>query len=199
MLTQSISLPLLLCVTAVLGDFRPCPLLGPRFPISSHVPQSPDVQKAIADLTSELDLGVQTSNTSHGPIYPNTTSFSIVLFDTSNESDEDPFFFQYHHTAPTLNDAETGVREVDADSIYRIGGLTEVFTIWTFLAEVGDGHWNEPITQWIPELAAASQQLKFEQDPVSFVDWDDVTLGELASHMSGISRNRTPPILTRWV
>lgn len=172
-------------------DFQPCPLLGPRFPIPSSVAESATVQKALRELESKLDSGVATSNTSNGPIFPNTTSFGIVIFDASDgATDQQPFFFEYHHTASVLKDnAPGGVRDVDADSIFRVGGLTEMFAVWTLLAEVGDGHWGDPVTKWVPELASAAEKMDALQDPVSYVDWDDITLGDLASHTAGIGRD----------
>lgn len=77
---------------------------------------------------------------------------------------------------------------VDANSIYRIGGLTQVFTVWTFLIEAGDSHWNMPVTAYLPELAQVTQELNAKQDPVNYVNWDDILVGELASHMAGIAR-----------
>lgn len=79
------------------------------------------------------------------------------------------------------------MQTVDANSIYRIGGLTEVFTIWTVLIEAGDGIWNDPVTKYVPELREAVQG-KGSND-IGDVDWQSITVGQLASHMSGISRD----------
>ena len=120
-------------------------------------------------------------------ISPNTTSFSAVLFDASDDAAVEPFFFQYNWTAPSLI-AKQGGGYMNVDTIYRIGGLTEMFTVWTFLAEVGDCHWDDPVTQWVPELASISQQQDAIANPIDFVNWGDVTLGDLAGHLSGIER-----------
>lgn len=183
----SILLPILVPSTA---SFQPCPLLGPRFPVPTSLIASPIIQEALEDLTSLLDETVLTSNSSNGPTSPNTTSFSISLFsaDAASHDNNEPFFFQYHHTAPSLAKSTVGVHTVDANSIYRIGGLTQVFTVWTFLIEAGDSHWNMPVTAYLPELAQVTQELNAKQDPVNYVNWDDILVGELASHMAGIAR-----------
>ena len=45
---------------------------------------------------------------------------------------------------------------------------------------------NDPITKYVPELAAAA---KHEQNAVDSVDWESVTVGNLASQMSGAGRD----------
>ena len=174
------------------ADFIPCPLLGPWFPKPTGIAASGAFKDALQKLTADLDQGVTTSNTSYGPITPNTTSFSLVLFDATKDapSSDPPFFWEYHHTAPTLISVNSNAVNVTADSIFRIGELTEVFTAWTVLASVGDTHWNDPVTQWVPELAAASPQQDYdEQTAVDVVDWDSITLGDLASHLAGLQRS----------
>jgi CubicO group peptidase (beta-lactamase class C family) len=81
------------------------------------------------------------------------------------------------------------MKSVDADSVYRIGTLTQLFTVYTFLIEVGDVHWEEPVTKWVPELVRAAKTLDAKSQPLKYVDWDDVTLGQLASHLSEIERD----------
>ena len=57
-----------------------------------------------------------------------------------------------------------------------------VFTVLVFIAEVEDVHFNEPITKFIPELAANTSNAGLEA--VRHVNWDDVTIGGLASQMT---------------
>lgn len=64
-----------------------------------------------------------------------------------------------------------------------------MFTVWAILIEVGDRIWNEPVTRFVPELATAARTLDAKKDPVSYVDWEEVTVGQLASYMSGITRD----------
>lgn len=155
-----------------------CPILGPDFPTPQHISTSVLLTDAQASFVKLLSNSASTVS--------NDSAFSISLFSV----DEDELLFQYHHSPPVP--PATGVSTVDADSIYRIGSLTKVFSVWTFLIEVGDGYFSEPITRYVPELAAAvlrSGNNSVEFDEIDNVRWDDVTLGALASHMAGIARD----------
>ena len=181
-----------LFLSQCLALLSPCPLLGPRFPIPTSLAASPAIQTGVAGLRTELDTSIATSNTSdNGPTSPNTTSFSIALFAPGNGNSlpADPFFFQYHHTASGLANSSAGVKAVDDNSVYRIGPLTQIFTVWTFLVEAGSSYWDDAVTKHVPELVDASSKLSAQQDPVSYVDWEEVTLGMLASHLAGIGRD----------
>ncbi|KAI9668665.1 MAG: hypothetical protein M1831_001104 [Alyxoria varia] len=193
------------------AEFTPCPLLGPFWPAVPPPNQppsnatSPALRKAFRSFRRQLDTIVKTGKTDgHGPVTPETTTFSLALFsaldgETFDGVDrEHPFFFEYHHTAPALqkmsssaNDDDHEPRKVNKDSIYRIGEMSELLTIYTFLVEAGDGHWHEPVTKWVPELRELSKNVEYMRgvNENLYVDWREVKLGELASHMAGIARS----------
>lgn len=75
---------------------------------------------------------------------------------------------------------------MDENSVYRIGTLSQMFTVYAFMIAAGKEHWSESVTKWVPELANASQTLN---DQSKYVDWNTVTLGDLAGHLSGIARD----------
>ena len=171
-------------------DFQACPLLGFYYPPPISIGSSSTIHEALRNLTGTLDENIAAGNGSHGPTTPNTTSFSLALFSTSaGNSSEQPFFYQYHHTALSLKNSSSGTQSVDADSIYRIGTLTQVFTVWLFLIEAGESVWYSPVTKYVPELTEAVRVLNAEQNPIEYVDWDDVLIGDLASHLAGIGRD----------
>ncbi|KAK5431908.1 hypothetical protein LTR34_005027 [Exophiala xenobiotica] len=171
--------------TSLSRSFQPCPILGSRFPVPSGLATDSVVQSALKDATATLDELVSTSNSSYGTINSNTTSFSIGLF-TSNDplNSSHPFFYEYHYTAPPLSKAKLGTSKLDSESVFRLGTVTEVFTVWVFLIEAGEAHWVDPITKYLPELAEASGQITF-----GHFSWEDVTLGDLAGHFSGVPRD----------
>lgn len=68
---------------------------------------------------------------------------------------------------------------MDANTVYRIGSITKVFTALAFLAEAGDKHFNRPITDFIPELAAMSQS----KDGLRSVDWEDISIESLMAQV----------------
>ncbi len=60
----------------------------------------------------------------------------------------------------------SGMHTVDANSIYRIGRLTQVFTVWAFLNQAGEGHWHEPVMKYVPQLERAAKELDSYQNPL---------------------------------
>lgn len=181
----SLGLSILLAPSVL--SFTPCPLLGPSFPPFKLDPNSDDLNNAMKGLRHELDLQTKSGNGSHGITYPNTTSFSLALFSTNDGAGSDgPFFFDYHYTAPSLRQSRH-FGAVDEKSIYRIGGLTQIFTVWTLLATADEGILGDAVTKYLPELEAANRGSARNTSPS--VAWETVTVGQLASHMAGIGRD----------
>ncbi|KAL1642897.1 hypothetical protein SLS58_005138 [Diplodia intermedia] len=176
-------------ITPTAQSFQPCPLLGPFFPAARIDPSSAVLQDSLSSFTELLDKYVQAGDGDFGPITPNTTSFSITLFagsssgPSSNQSN--PSFYEYHHTAPATSN-KSG--EVNADSQYPVGALTQLFTVYALLAGNGSQVWSKPITEFLPELLRI-QNGSSAADPLSLVNWEEVTLGALASHMAGVGRD----------
>lgn len=182
-LARSISLSLLFSSAL---SFTPCPLLGPAYPPFILNTNDTIVGSALENLTAKFDRLIETGTGPNGDASPNTT-FSIALFSVNKGTTEnEPFFWEYHHTAPALRRTSHLSRNVTKDSIYRIGGLTEVFTVWSLLLLEGDQIFNDPVVKYLPELETTSQGWR---DAISQVQWPDVTVGQLASHMSGIARD----------
>lgn len=66
--------------------------------------------------------------------------------------------------------------------------MSKLITIYTYLVEVGHAYWDKPVTDFIPELAAAAVNCSAAEDPLSCTGWDSITLGALASHLAGVAR-----------
>jgi CubicO group peptidase (beta-lactamase class C family) len=164
--------------------FSACPLLGPRFPISRSTAAAPIIQDGLKTLTAALDGYMLSGTGDFGLITPNTTSLSIALFSTEDSNSTKPFFYEYYHTAPSLKNAKMGVKVVNADSVYRVGDLTTLFTSWLFLIEAGEKYWEDPVSRWVPELASSTSSTTV----IGKVQWDKVTLGDLAANLAGIGR-----------
>lgn len=168
-----------ICLANAQSTSLNCPILGPDFPAPQAISASVLLSNAASSFSKVLSSSIASN-------VGNDIAFSISLFSV----DEDELLFQYHHSP--LVPPKTGVLEVDADSIYRAGSLTKVFSVWTFLIEVGDSYFSEPITKYVPELAAADTQSNNSSviyDDVDSVRWEDVTIGALASQMAGIARD----------
>lgn len=119
-----------------------------------------------------------------GAIKPNTTSFSVSLFSGSDSAGDDPIIFEYHHTATLSATAEN----VTAQTLFPVGTLTQLFTVYSWLVATSDGCWASPITNFLPELKQTSLSPS-QYDIDLAVDWDSITVGSLVSHMSGLVRD----------
>lgn len=172
---QSISLLTLLPLTSAL-----CPLYGRTFPYPKNLANSTIVQNALANLTAVFEEGVKTGNSSYGPVNP----AAVSAFQIFSPDDEKPLFEFYHDGTTLVN--STGVKTVDGESIFRMGSIGKLYTVYLFLAVLGDGYWDVPVTDVVPELR---NRTKGEENPVDFVQWEGITLGALASQQAGITRD----------
>ena len=145
-----------------------CPILGPAYP-EINPGSSAVFGAAKAALEDEITRALAGGQLDKG------TYFGVQVF--SRNSDK------------TLYEKYYGP-SVGPDTLYRIASISKVVSVYTTLSELGDRYWNEPVTKYIPELA----KLKV-QNPVDDIDWSEVTLGALASHMGGIARDcKTIPL-----
>ncbi|KAJ9141647.1 Beta-lactamase/transpeptidase-like protein [Pleurostoma richardsiae] len=158
-----------------------CVPAGPDFPPPAHLSMSPLLVSATAEfeaLLANASLGLKSNNTAWG----------VALFSAK----ENKTLYEYYFT-PSMG---VGVETVDRDSMFRIGSVSKVFTVWTFLVEAGEVPLNEPVTKYVPELLKAASASKRDGDGIIYddldaVQWEDITLGQLASHSAGIARDAT--------
>lgn len=164
-----------------------CVIAGPEFPSPQKLSGSKLLSEAIETFENHLanaDLGLK----------PNDTAWGVALFSAK----ENKTIYEHFYSPPI----DIGGDDVDRDSVFRIGSVSKVFSVYSFLIEVGDDHFNEPITKYVPELANRSSHVDPDivYDDINNVKWEEVTLGELASHAAGIPRDRkfwrSPPINT---
>ncbi len=161
-----------------------CPLYGPQFPKTRNLLQQPGLQSAAKILDDVFTQYIDHSNTTGSEAF----SYSVEVF---SGNDDAPLLWSHHWTATNLKYFNsTGVIHVDENTVYRIGSITKIFTVFAFLATVGDGIWNDPVTKYLPEVAElAAARKDREEDPIFEVDWDEITVGSLASQTSGLMRD----------
>lgn len=171
-------------VVAQIDQFQPCPILGPYVPTPRIDALSEVLQSALKDFTDLIDGYVAEADGLFGPITPNTTSFSMAIFAgegyVPKEGDETPYFFEYHHTAGLLDDGS-----LTSNSAFALGDVTQMFTVLTTLTEWGSKAWQKSIVEFVPELLASSGIA----GSIEHVNWREVTVGALTSHMAGIARD----------
>ncbi|KAJ9297425.1 hypothetical protein DTO217A2_8632 [Paecilomyces variotii] len=183
-----------------------CPLLGPVFPPAVNPATSEAFNIASRNITRTLDELVQAAaNSSASSILDDTNSFTIQIYSASKTNP----LFEYYHTAPLTSKASSGVHTVDEDTVFRIGSGSKLWTLLLFLIAGGEKHFNNPITEYIPELRKAARNTAGNtterNDLVDFTRWEDTTVLELASHLAGLGRDYgfldlslTAPSLTKY-
>jgi hypothetical protein len=115
---------------------------------------------------------------------PNASSVSISITSTAQA----PAIFSFNFTGSSLNTSAGGTEQVSADTVFRIGSISKLFTVYAFLLHNGLELWQQPITEYVPELRDLSQ-CSSNSANLDSVRWEEVALGSLTSHMSGIGRD----------
>ncbi|KAH7633105.1 beta-lactamase/transpeptidase-like protein [Sordaria sp. MPI-SDFR-AT-0083] len=174
-------------LAAVTTHFAPslakvnCPLYGPLFPKPTNLLQNSAIRAAAKSLDGIFEKYIDHDNTTGADHF----SYSVEVF---SGSEEDKPLWSHYWTAPNLEGFNsTGVSKVDTNTVFRIGSITKIFTVLAFLATVGDKLWNDPVTKYLPELKALAE--KTPGGSMMVPDWEEVTLGSLASQTSGLIRD----------
>ncbi|WAO91624.1 Zn(2)-C6 fungal-type domain-containing protein [Fusarium falciforme] len=104
---------------------------------------------------------------------------------------EDTPFLDFHHTPPSPA-SKRGTKEVDASTVYRLGSVSKLFTVLAALKLAEDGvlSLDDPVGRWIPELSGRDGDPESE-DELDRIEWQDVTVEDVAAHLSGIGGDMT--------
>lgn len=160
-------------------------LLGPSFTPPSNILSSNVIQEAVLNVTNALDNAVRTGKSTFGSFNSSTTSFSLTAI---SQLDSSPIV-DFHHTSGSLNISAGSTSKITSDTVYRIGSVSKLFTVYALLLNNGTNYWNRPVTDFIPELKHAAQHPPHNTTVVDWVQWDQVTVGALASQLSGLGRD----------
>jgi len=106
-------------------------------------------EDAAAKATEAINKIIATGNSSFGPFDSETTSFSLSVF---NAFDDKPLY-EFHFEAPGLNGSYTKGK-LSEDTIYRSGSLGKLMTVYTFLVDIGDDIFTDPVTKYIVSYRA---------------------------------------------
>ncbi|KAF5698577.1 beta-lactamase-like 1 [Fusarium globosum] len=174
-LTLALSLGLAVLPQQANSQETPCPLLGAIFPPVQHPLKSGDFSDTIAQLNATFK-----KIDHNGTLEGFNTTFYVQAFSASDT------LFQHGYVPSSMKGFLTS-GSLNEDTMFRVGSVSKLLTVYTLLAEVGIKHMSDPVTKWVPELALAARNNK--GDPTRKVQWDEVTIGQLAGHMAGISRN----------
>ncbi|KAH7210368.1 beta-lactamase/transpeptidase-like protein [Fusarium oxysporum] len=157
--------------------FQACAPIGAYYPPPTIDKSSEPFKKLTSQFTKTFDDLIKNGGSNkYGPITPNTTSFSVVIFGGAESLRDDPIFFEYHYTSP---EDQASNANLTSDTKFPVGDVSMVFTVYAWLVKMGE-QWETPITKYLPELAEVKGPLT--------VNWGDITIGALAGQISGLSR-----------
>jgi CubicO group peptidase (beta-lactamase class C family) len=171
-------------VTGASSMALPETLLMAAFPPPTGLNSNIDFQSAIVELSSSLRTVLSQGLSPFGSFTPNATSVSASVKSTAQQNS----LFDFHFTGDGLDTSAGSTSQVTGDSVFRIGSVSKLFTVYAVLLHNGLEYWEQPITKYVPELLDFSLKVG-NSSRVDCVCWEDVTIGSLASQMSGIGEN----------
>ena len=152
-----------------------CPLLGPLYPSTLFDLTATDAFASAVETfpeTIEQLFELQLLDRE-------TSSFALDIWSLHNNES----VYSYYHAAEGEDNGVTR-GEIDDETIFRIGSVSKLFTVYAVLVagEKGSDVFNEPVTEYLPELLPKEDD---ERGPLERVQWEEVTIGALASYRSG--------------
>jgi CubicO group peptidase (beta-lactamase class C family) len=150
--------------------------LGPVFPAPLNLGKTNALTSAAHMIAANLSAAIAAAQ---GGMDAN--SFAVRAISVS---EAEPLF-EFYHTARSIS--SVGAQKVNADTVFRIGSISKLFTVYTLLLRGGFDVFEDQVTKYIPELRRAANSPNF--DPVQDVNWNDITVGALARQLSGILRD----------
>lgn len=147
-----------------LTEAKVCPPLGAVLP----APQAPSEAKVVKDAASRLKLAIDEQTT-----LLNTSAISLNV----KSIHEDDSIFSYHFTPPNTGE---GVDKVDENTVFRIASGSKLFTVLAALIN-SDIDMEASVLKYLPELKETAKG-----DPIMSLSWENITVGSLASHLSGV-------------
>jgi hypothetical protein len=163
-----------------------CPPLGPALQVPTKLAAHPLIREAVANITAQLDTiwyggGRGSSRSQRNLTYSSIGALSIY--------DDEPLL-EHHHMPAGGPSGVVGnsTTQLTGDSVYRIASISKVFTVLVLLLNEGKVSFEDPVTKFVPELAAAAASASAADEGVEVTDWREITVGALASHLAGIGR-----------
>lgn len=176
-----------LCIPAALGGHLP----GPAYPAPQDISSdSSRVGASWKNVTATLDQTLKGGGLGKlaSAMLKNTT-FSMGMFSVH---DKDASSLQYHHTAPSTLNGTYGTKSVDADSIYRVASISKLITTYAGMVELHENDWNTPLTEIYPTFKDFVEKTAVDFDATRDIEWDKITVGDIAAHLGGIPRLGIP-------
>ncbi|KAH0596669.1 hypothetical protein MHUMG1_05787 [Metarhizium humberi] len=159
-------------------------VLGQAYPFPENLGSAHAVRTASSYISHELQNALDTGLSKFGNITAKANSLSATMI---SAQDSQPFL-DFHYSAANLNVSGGSTNRVTGNSVYRIGSVSKLFTVYSLLLNGGEKIWDMPVTKYLPELRKAVSQ-RGANSAIDHVQWDQVTIGALASQLAGIGRD----------
>lgn len=159
-------------------------LLGPIYAPPAGLSTSDGMQSVTDSLVRDLESTLRHGRSPFGSFIGNTSSVSVGVVSTQEEATP---LVDYHFTSDSLNTSAGSTDRVTSTSVYRIGSISKLFTVYALLVNYGWSCWDHGVTRYVPELRRSTQH--GDCSAVDSVEWDRITVGSLASQLSGIGRD----------
>lgn len=144
---------------------------GPMAPRPVSLSSSPGFLSATRDLSDNFSRAL--NGTIQAGFPTENVSFSVAVISLAQEDPAVPLWEYHHLSAANMN----GTKELDRDSQYLIGSVSKVFSD-AILIKSGLSL-DDSITKYLPELLGSNSPVR----------WENISLGALASQLSGIPPN----------
>ncbi|KAJ5779130.1 hypothetical protein N7457_006850 [Penicillium paradoxum] len=169
----------MLCSLALAANAQkttPCPILGSAYPAPKGLSKDPVFLRASEKLTSQLNEAIENGTLP-------SVSIAVQIF-----SEDENTAFEFYHTDHVSVNGSPGVQEVDENTMFRIGSISKLWTMFLYMTLEGTRYFHEPVAKYVPELRVRNDKTQ-TANVIDAVRWTDVTIGELASHQAGIARD----------
>lgn len=146
------------------------PILGSTFPSDFDLTQTDaflEGTESFPQLIEELFAS--------GAVNESETSFAIDVFSSVTNTS----IYHYYHSG-SVNEEYLTAGELNDDTIFRVGSVSKLYTIYAILAQAGLDILRDPVTKYLPELSGNSRDA-----PLTKIIWEDITVGALAAHQAG--------------
>lgn len=151
-------------------------ILGPVFEQPTKLASSALVKSAASDLVNKMQDAFKHGQTPFNQTIDNGTTLSSTI------ASPDGTVLDFHHTPKELNVSAGSVSHVSGNSVYRIASISKLFTVYMLLLNDGRKYWDSPVGDLVPEL--------------KLPEWQDITIGALASQLGGVGRDCKFPNFT---
>ncbi|GJN80043.1 hypothetical protein PLIIFM63780_003567 [Purpureocillium lilacinum] len=129
-------------------------LLGPAYPAPSNLAAASAIREAAASISSALKLALNSGHSPFGNFTGKATSLSLEAVSAIDDGSSP--ILDFHYTAAELNTSAGSTSRVVADTVYRIGSVSKLFTVYALLLHGGAQYWDRPVTDFVPELRRAA-------------------------------------------